>query len=101
MRLPLRAGWLLRARSEPEGYGCRAEASCVGRQRTQEKILRQRIVEIVGDESHNRFDPALPLEFLDRFETKTLARTVRRELENGRAVARDDNRLPPFDLPGE
>ena len=44
---------------------------------------------------------ALPLEFLDRFETKTLARPVRRQLENGRAIARDDNRLPPLDLAGE
>jgi hypothetical protein len=69
--------------------------------RTQEKILRQRIVEIIGDESHNRFDPALPLEFLNRFEAKTLARSVRRQLENGRTIARDDNRLSPLDLARE
>jgi hypothetical protein len=38
---------------------------------------------IISDKSHNRFDPALPLEFLNRLEVKTFARTVRRQLETG------------------
>ena len=33
----------------------------------------QRIVEIVGNESHNQFDAVFPLEFLNRFQTKALA----------------------------
>jgi hypothetical protein len=45
--------------------------------------------------------PRFPLEFLNRFETKTLARAVRRKLENGRAVARDDKRLASLDFAGK
>ena len=87
-----------RARSERDGYACRAKASCVGGQRTQEKILRQRIAEIIGDESHNRFDPALSLEFLNRFEPKAFSWPMRRQLEDRRAVAGYDDGFAAFNL---
>jgi hypothetical protein len=38
----------------------------------QEKVLGQRSVEIIGDKSHDRFNPVLLLEFLDRRQRRPL-----------------------------
>ena len=67
---------------------------------TQKKILWQWIVEIVGDEFHQLFDPSIALEFLDRLEPKPLAWAVRR-VRTRRAVAGDYDGLPSLNLPGE
>ena len=87
-----------RSRSAPGRHVYRAAASCVRRQRTQKKILRQRIVEVVGDVCDQGIKPALALEFFDRLETQTLRRPMRGHVENRDAVAGDDDRLPALDL---
>ncbi len=67
----------------------------------QKKILRQRIIEIIGDESHNRFDAVLSLEFVDALEPQAFSRPVGRQLEYRRAIAGDENRLAALDLASE
>jgi len=54
----------------------------------QKKVLRQWIIEIIGDESHNRVGAVLSLEFVDPLGPQAFSRPVGRQLEYRRAVAR-------------
>jgi hypothetical protein len=46
---------------------------------------------------YDGLDAMLPLEFVDRLQTKAVAPLVRHEIEGRTPVAGDDNRFAPFD----
>src|SRR5438552_6505619 len=88
-RRPIRA-----ARNQHAGIEQQPHRS---RKRFEQKILRQRLVEISCDVAEDLVDPVLPLELLDRFQPHSALLSMGRKIEDRLAMARDYDGLAFFD----